>query len=211
MLDNIIQNKQLTAKGLFGILPAESVNEDVIVNHQNHKTTFSFHRQLFDKGADRPNRCLSDFICPETESKKDWLGVFAVTAGHGLESLVSDFKAQNDDYNAILAQSLADRLAEAFAEHLHYKVRKEYWGYSPDESFNNEKIILEQYQGIRPAPGYPACPDHGEKDKIWSLLDVEKKIGISLTESGAMLPAASVSGWYFSHPESLYFGVGQTG
>jgi len=211
LLDNIIQNKQLTAKGLFGIFPAESVNEDVIVNHQNHKTTFSFQRQLFDKGADRPNRCLSDFICPETESKKDWLGVFAVTAGHGLESLVSDFKAQNDDYNAILAQSLADRLAEAFAEHLHYKVRNEYWGYSPDESFNNEKIILEQYQGIRPAPGYPACPDHGEKDKIWSLLDVEKKIGISLTESGAMLPAASVSGWYFSHPESLYFGVGQTG
>lgn len=211
LLENIIQNRRLVARGLFGIFPAKSVNENIIVNYRNHDTSFSFQRQLFDKGKDRPNRCLSDFICPEAENKNDWLGVFAVTAGHGLEALVSEFKAQNDDYNAILAQSIADRLAEAFSEHLHYKVRKEYWGYSPHETLNNEKLILEKYQGIRPAPGYPACPDHSEKDKIWSLLNVEKKIGVSLTESRAMLPVASVSGWYFSHPKSIYFGVGQTG
>jgi len=209
LLKMIIRDKRLTAKGIFGIFPAVSMNEDVKIIHQNEETTFAFQRQLFDKGINRPNRSLSDFICPKTENKKDWLGVFAVTAGHGLDSLVSEFKLKNDDYNAILAQSIADRLAEAFAEHLHQRIRTEFWGYSPTESLNNENLILEQYQGIRPAPGYPACPDHAEKDKIWSVLNVEKTIGISLTESRAMLPAASVSGWYFSHPESIYFGVGR--
>lgn len=208
LLKTIMKENRLTAKGVFGIFPASTHHENVVIDINGNHTVFNFKRQIFDKGTNGVNRCLSDFICPESQNKQDWLGVFAVTAGHGLDKLVSEFRAQNDDYNAILAQSLADRLAEAFAEHLHERIRTEFWGYSPNETLDNEELILEKYKGIRPAPGYPACPDHTQKDKIWSVLNVEDEIGISLTESKAMLPAASVSGWYFSHPESIYFGLG---
>jgi 5-methyltetrahydrofolate--homocysteine methyltransferase len=135
------------------------------------------------------------------------IGTFAVTTGHGIEEIAKEFEDQNDDYNAIMVKVLADRLAEAFAEKLHERVRKEFWGYAPDESFDNNSLLKEKYQGIRPAPGYPACPDHSEKDKIWKLLNVEENTGISLTENHAMYPAASVSGWYFSHPDARYFSV----
>ena len=144
-----------------------------------------------------------DFIAP----KNDFIGTFAVTTGHGLESIVKEYEDQYDDYNAIMAKVLADRLAEAFAERLHERVRKEFWGYAADEILDNDGLIKEKFQGVRPAPGYPACPDHVEKDKIWALLHVEENTGITLTESRAMYPAASVSGWYFSHPESRYFSV----
>jgi len=162
---------------------------------------FNFPRQLVDKGWNRPNYSLADFIAPEN----DWIGLFAVTTGIGLGKLVENFESQNDVYNSILVKVLADRLAEAFTEHLHERVRKEIWGYAENESFNKEDLINEKYSGIRPAPGYPSCPDHCEKDKIWDILDVEKYTGIKLTESRAMLPASSVCGWYFSHPESCYF------
>ncbi|HBN45023.1 MAG TPA: methionine synthase, partial [Candidatus Marinimicrobia bacterium] len=152
---------------------------------------------------DQLNYSLADFIGP----KDDFIGTFAVTAGHGLESIVKEFEDQNDDYNAIMAKVLADRLAEALAERMHERVRKEFWGYGADEDLDNAGLIKGKYQGIRPAPGYPACPNHDEKDKIWSLLEVEKNTGITLTETRAMFPAASVCGWYFSHPKSRYFSV----
>ena len=146
---------------------------------------------------------MADFISPN----KDYIGSFAVTTGHGLEKIVKEFEDSNDDYNSIMAKVLADRLAEAFAEHLHERVRKEFWGYAKDENLNDEELINEKYDGIRPAPGYPACPDHREKDTIWKLLNVVENTGISLTENRAMYPAASVSGWYFSHSKSRYFSV----
>ncbi len=199
LLNRIISEKSLTAKGVIGIHPAYALNESVMVDD----VTFNFPRQTVDKGANATNYSLADFVAP----KNDFIGTFAVTTGHGLESIVKEFEDEHDDYNAIMAKVLADRLAEAFAERLHERVRKEFWGYAADESLDNEKLIKESYRGIRPAPGYPACPDHAEKDKIWKLLNVEENTGISLTESRAMYPAASVSGWYFSHPESRYFSV----
>ncbi len=199
LLDRIITEKLLTAKAVLGIHPAHAENESVITG----EVTFNFARQTVDKGANGTNYSLADFIAP----KNDFIGTFAVTTGHGLESIVKEFEDQYDDYNAIMAKVLADRLAEAFAERLHERVRKEFWGYAADETLDNAKLIKEKYQGIRPAPGYPACPDHVEKDKIWALLHVEENTGITLTESRAMYPAASVSGWYFSHPESRYFSV----
>jgi 5-methyltetrahydrofolate--homocysteine methyltransferase len=165
--------------------------------------TFNFPRQLIDKG-EKPNFCLADFISPNGD---DHIGLFTVTAGHGLEKLVEQFESDHDDYNAILVKVLADRYAEAATEWLHEKIRKNDWGYGSNEIYSKEELIKEKYQGIRPAPGYPSCPDHAEKDKIWKLLDVENAIGVSLTESRAMWPAASVCGWYFSHPESQYFSV----
>jgi 5-methyltetrahydrofolate--homocysteine methyltransferase len=161
------------------------------------------------KPPGRPNLALADFVAPRETGLPDHVGAFAVTAGVGLEDLVSRFEAEHDDYNAILSKALADRLAEAFAELLHQRVRREFWGYSPDEVLDSEGLIKERYQGIRPAPGYPACPDHTEKRILFDLLRAEENAGITLTESFAMLPAASVSGYYFWHPQSQYFGVGK--
>ena len=167
------------------------------------QTSFYFPRQLMDKGR-QPNFSLADYISPDRD---DHIGLFAVTAGHGIENIIKEFQAKNDDYSEIMAKVLADRLAEAAAEWLHKKVRTEYWGYSKDEDLDLNGMLYEKYCGIRPAPGYPACPDHKEKDTIWKLLNVEEQIGISLTESRAMFPAASVCGWYFSHPKARYFSV----
>jgi 5-methyltetrahydrofolate--homocysteine methyltransferase len=199
LLKRIISEKLLTAKGVIGIHPAYAENESVFTDG----VAFKFPRQTVDKGAKKPNYCLADFIAP----KDDFIGTFAVTTGHGIEAIVKEFEDQHDDYNSIMVKVLADRLAEAFAERLHQRVRKEFWRYAADESLNNDSLLHEKYMGIRPAPGYPACPDHAEKDKIWKLLNVEENTGITLTESRAMYPAASVSGWYFSHPESRYFSV----
>ncbi len=200
LLKRIISEKLLRAKAVIGIHPAYAKNESVFIRNGE----FHFPRQLVDKGNDKPNYSLADFIAP----KDDYMGMFAVTTGHGLENIVKEFEDQHDDYNAIMAKVLADRLAEAFAERLHERVRKEFWGYAPNEKLDNDSLIKEKYQGIRPAPGYPACPGHEEKDLIWELLKVEENTGISLTENRAMYPAASVCGWYFSHPESRYFSVG---
>ena len=157
----------------------------------------------------RYNQCLADFVAPKDSGIKDYLGTFAVTTGIGIEKHLLEFEKEHDDYRSIMLKSLADRLAEAFAEKLHERVRKQYWGYAADETLDNEALIQEKYQGIRPAPGYPACPDHTEKGILWDLMDIKDKVGIELTESYAMMPAAAVSGMYFSHPESKYFGTGK--
>jgi len=203
LLQRIVDEKLLTAKAVIGIYPAHAENETVF----SEGVQFNFPRQQVDKGADQPNYSLADFIAP----KDDFLGMFAVTTGHGLETIVKEFEDQNDDYNAIMAKVLADRLVEALAERMHERVRKEFWGYASDEQMSNEEFIREKYKGIRPAPGYPSCPNHKEKDKIWSLLEVAKNTSITLTETRAMYPAASVCGWYFSHPESRYFSVSDIG
>ena len=166
-------------------------------------------RQQTRKPADIPNYCLADYIAPKETKVKDYIGAFAVTAGIGIEKHVERFEKNNDDYNAILLKALADRLAEAFAEHLHLRVRREFWGYAADEQLDNEKLIAEQYRGIRPAPGYPACPEHTEKGPLFELLQAPTNAGITLTESYAMLPTAAVSGFYFSHPEAKYFAIGK--
>lgn len=204
MLDEIIANKTLQAKAVFGIFSANSDAEDVILKDEDMRLCFM--RQQAEKKANSFNLCLADYISPD---KEDYIGAFAVTAGIGIESKVKEYEADHDDYKSIMLKALADRLAEAFAEYLHLLIRKEYWAYAPDESLNAEDLIDEKYLGIRPAPGYAACPDHTEKAKLWKLLDVEKNIGMTLTESFAMYPAASVSGWYFAHPDSRYFGVGR--
>lgn len=201
MLEMIVKEKLLVAKGVYGLFPANSNYEDIIIKSKN--VSFKFPRQLLDKGKN-PNYCLADYV---SANKDDCLGVFAVTAGHGTQVLVDKYEKDHDDYNSIMVKVLADRLAEATAEWMHEFVRKEGWGYAKDEDSKLGDLLKEKYRGIRPAPGYPACPDHKEKDKIWELLDVEKLIGISLTQSRAMLPTASVSGWYFSHPDSHYFSV----
>ena len=203
LLSQIVIEKKLTAKAVIGIHPAYAENETVF----SENIDYHFPRQMINKGADQLNYSLADFIGP----KNDFIGTFAVTTGHGLESIVKEFENQHDDYNSIMAKVLADRLAEAFAERLHERVRKEFWGYASDEQINNEGLIREIYQGIRPAPGYPACPNHEVKDQIWALLNVEENAGISLTETKAMYPAASVCGWYFSYPESRYFSVSKIG
>ena len=201
MLEMIVKEKLLVARGVYGLFPANSNYEDIIIKSKN--ISFKFPRQLLDKGKN-PNYCLADYVSAD---KDDCLGVFAVTAGHGTQVLVDKYEKDHDDYNSIMVKVLADRLAEATAEWMHEFVRKEGWGYAKDEDSKLGDLLKEKYRGIRPAPGYPACPEHKEKDKIWELLDVEKLIGISLTESRAMLPTASVSGWYFSHPDSHYFSV----
>ena len=198
MLERIFELNLLSINGVYGFFKARSTDEKVELLDSNVK--FSFPRQLVDKS--KPNLCLADFISPNGD---DNIGLFAVTAGHGLEEIVNNYEKDFDDYNSIMVKVIADRLAEAATEWLHEKVRKKDWGYAPEENFNNEELIKEKYVGIRPAPGYPSCPDHSEKDKIWKLLNVEKTVGISLTESRAMIPASSVCGWYFSHPDSQYF------
>jgi 5-methyltetrahydrofolate--homocysteine methyltransferase len=159
----------------------------------------------------RPNFCLADFIKPASELMEDHIGAFAVSAGKGVEEMCLEYEKNHDDYSSIMLKAIADRLAEALAEYMHERVRKEFWGYAKDENLTNEELIKEKYIGIRPAPGYPACPDHSEKVKLFSLLNSENSVDISLTENFAMYPAASVSGWYFSHPDSKYFGVGKIG
>ncbi len=229
MLERIVAERWLTAKAVFGIWPANSVGDDVEVILADHRDSgfgmgdsqnqnpaspgsrllLHFLRQQVDKPVDRPDFCLADFIAPKDSGVRDWIGAFAVTAGIGIEPHVARFEAAHDDYNAILLKALADRLAEALAERLHQRVRTEFWGYAGDEALDNEALIAERYRGIRPAPGYPACPEHSEKATLFRLLDAGANAGMSLTESFAMLPTAAVSGYYFSHPKSQYFVVGR--
>ena len=209
MLDRIIAEKWLTASAVFGIWPANSVGDDVLMRHDSGDTMLHFLRQQVDKPVERPDFCLADFIAPLDSGLQDWIGMFAVTAGIGIEPHLERFQADHDDYNAILLKALADRLAEAFAERLHQRVRKEFWGYDAGETLDNDALIAEQYRGIRPAPGYPACPEHSEKSTLFRLLDASSNAGMTLTESFAMLPTAAVSGYYFSHPRSQYFVVGR--
>ena len=206
MLDDIITHKKLQAKAVLGVFEANEENGDVLLTNG---TKFNFLRQQRKMGNDIPNISLADYIAPKNSGKKDYLGAFAVTAGIGIESLIDAFEADHDDYNSIMVKAIADRLAEAMAEFMHQKMRKEIWGYAAEETLTNEELIYEKYQGIRPAAGYPASPDHTEKETLWKLLDVENKTGISLTESYAMYPTASVSGLYFAHPEAKYFAVGK--
>ncbi|HEY5803311.1 MAG TPA: vitamin B12 dependent-methionine synthase activation domain-containing protein, partial [Lysobacter sp.] len=209
MLKRIVDEKWLKAKAVFGLWPANSSGDDVIVETAAAPTTLHFLRQQVDKPVERPDFCLADFIAPKDSGKQDWIGGFAVTAGLGIEEHVARFEAEYDDYNAILLKALADRLAEALAERLHQRVRKEFWGFASDESLDNDALIHESYRGIRPAPGYPACPEHSEKAKLFAMLDAPANAGLLLTESFAMYPAAAVSGYYFSHPDSQYFVVGR--
>lgn len=211
LLSEIIEKKQLTAKAVIGFFPANNIGDDIEIYDQQGNVKMVAHhlRQQLAKTPDKPNLCLSDFIAPKASGVQDYIGAFAVTTGIGLDELVTECEADHDDYKSILYKALADRLAEAFAERMHHKVRCEYWGYAADENLDNDALILEKYQGIRPAAGYPACPDHTEKGDLWQLLEAEQRTSITLTESYAMLPAAAVSGWYFSHPDSQYFGVGK--
>jgi len=213
MLDTLIKEKWLTANGVIGFFPANAVGDDIEVYTDDTRTeVLTTLRNLRQQGEHRdgiPNRSLGDFIAPRETGLQDYVGAFAVTAGLGSGDKIAEFKAANDDYSAILLESIADRLAEAFAERMHERVRKEFWGYQPDERLDNEALIGEKYVGIRPAPGYPACPEHTEKATLWELMDVQERTGIELTESMAMWPGAAVSGWYFSHPQSQYFVVGR--
>ena len=243
MLERIVDEKWLRAKAVFGLFPAHSIGDDVVVSllpsgegarradegsehaasdatgrtltptpfpeGEGHAITLHFLRQQADKPADRPDFCLADFIAPKESGRQDWIGAFAVTAGLGIEQHVARFEADHDDYNAILLKALADRLAETLAERIHQRVRTEFWGYAADEALDAEALIEEKYRGIRPAPGYPACPEHSEKATLFDMLDAPGSAGMSLTDHFAMLPAASVSGWYFSHPRSQYFVVGR--
>ena len=214
LLERMVAEKWVRASGVFGLFPANTINDDdtaLFTDESRSKELIVLHhlRQQNEKPAGRPNFCLADFVAPKASGLHDWMGAFAVTAGIGIDEHVKRFQADHDDYNAIMVKALADRLAEAFAEHLHERVRKEFWGYAPDEHHANEDLIKEEYRGIRPAPGYPACPDHTEKGLLWELLDVEANAGIHITDSFAMVPTAAVSGWYFSHPDSRYFGLGK--
>ena len=215
MLERIVGEGWLQARAVIGFFPANTVGDDVVVyadeNRQDVKTRFHFLRQQMKKRAESANSCLADFIAPEGSGVADFIGGFAVTAGLGIETQLDAFRSNHDDYNDILLKALADRLAEAFAERMHEQVRKEYWGYDANESLSNEDLIGERYRGIRPAPGYPACPDHSEKAILFDLLAATSNAGIELTESFAMLPTAAVSGFYFSHPDARYFGVGRIG
>ncbi|WP_027253767.1 methionine synthase [Photobacterium halotolerans] len=212
LLDEIEASGMIKANGVCGLFPANNIGDDIEVYTDESRTqvltTLRGLRQQTEKPKG-PNYCLSDYIAPKESGKADWIGAFAVTGGIGEYEIADQFKAKGDDYNAIMIQAVADRLAEAFAEFMHETVRKEIWGYAPDENLSNEDLIREKYQGIRPAPGYPACPEHTEKGEIWKLLDAEANTGMILTESYAMWPGAAVSGWYFSHPESRYFAVAQ--
>ncbi|MDB9567409.1 methionine synthase [Providencia rettgeri] len=212
MLDKLDKDGLLTPKGIFGLFPANRVGDDVEIytdESRNQVQVMGLNLRQQTLKTEFPNYCLSDFVAPKDSGKADYIGAFAVTGGLEEDALADAYEQQHDDYNKIMVKALADRLAEAFAEYLHQQVRVRYWGYAADENLSNEELIRENYQGTRPAPGYPACPEHTEKAKIWQLLDVEAKIGMQLTSSYAMWPGASVSGWYFSHPESKYFAVAQ--
>ncbi len=213
MLDKIISENWFSANGVFGIFPANTIADDIeIYTNEERKgllCTLHFLRQQTRTPPGVPNHCLADFVAPEDSGVKDYLGGFAVACGFGMETKLKEFATQHDDYNTILLKAIADRLAEAFAERLHQRVRQEFWGYANDETLDNEALIAEKYKGIRPAPGYPACPEHSEKETLWKLLNVSENTGITLTDSWAMVPTAAVSGWYFSHPHARYFGVGK--
>jgi len=213
MLKQLIAERWLKVRAVIGLFPANAVGDDVEVytdaSRENVAATLCFLRQQKGKAPGQPHECLADYIAPKASGVADYIGAFAVTAGIGIESHIARFEKAHDDYSSIMLKALADRLAEAGAEHFHEKVRRDVWGYAARESLTNEQLIREEYRGIRPAPGYPACPDHTEKAKLWALLDAERKTGIRLTESYAMYPTAAVSGWYFAHPEARYFNIGK--
>jgi len=219
MLKQIIKEKWLTANAVFGLFPANSVTVDgglgddieIYTDESRSKVAMTWHnlRQQTKKPADIPNYCLADFIAPGNSGVADYIGAFAVTAGIGIDARVAEFEKHNDDYSAILLKALADRLAEAFAELLHARVRREFWGYATDENLGNDALIAEEYRGIRPAPGYPACPEHSEKGPLFKLLMAPENAGITITENFAMFPTAAVSGFYFSHPRAKYFAIGK--
>jgi 5-methyltetrahydrofolate--homocysteine methyltransferase len=213
MLRRIVDEQWLTARAAVGFWPANSVGDDIELytdgSRSSNLATVRTLRQQMVKRDGRPNSALSDFVAPRGSGVADYVGAFCVTTGVGIDERVARFEADNDDYSSIMLKALADRLAEAFAERMHEQVRRQHWGFAPEEALDNSALIREQYQGIRPAPGYPACPDHTEKATIFELLDAPALIGVSLTESMAMLPTASVSGYYFWHPEAKYFGVGK--
>ncbi len=214
LLKRMIDEKMVRAHAVIGLFPANTINDDDIEIYTDDSRTevravLHSVRQQMVKPPGRPNMCLADFVAPKETGLKDYVGGFAVTAGHGTDEAVAKFEADHDDYNSIMVKALCDRLAEAFAEHMHERVRREFWGYAPDEQLDNDALVAEKYRGIRPAPGYPACPDHTEKATLFDLIDATNQAGIRLTESFAMWPGAAVSGWYFSHPESAYFGIGK--
>jgi 5-methyltetrahydrofolate--homocysteine methyltransferase len=212
-LKRVIEGRWVRASGVLGIFPAARVGDDVEVyrDESRRELRMTWHnlRQQNQKPAGRANQCLADYVAPKEAGVPDWIGAFAVTAGLGIEKKLAEFERAHDDYSAIMLKALADRLAEAFAEHLHERVRREYWGYAPDEALDNAALLAEKYRGIRPAPGYPACPDHTEKGALFALLDATANAEMQLTESYAMLPAAAVAGFYLSHPDAAYFAVGK--
>ncbi|MGB5397022.1 MAG: vitamin B12 dependent-methionine synthase activation domain-containing protein, partial [Gammaproteobacteria bacterium] len=213
MLKKIVAEKWLGARAVIGFFPVNSIEDDIELYTDDTRaevsTVLHHLRQQMEKPDDRPNQCLADYIAPKASDKADYIGAFAVTTGIGIDEHVARFEADHDDYNSILLKALADRLAEAFAERLHQRVRQEFWAYAPAEQLSNDELVAEAYRGIRPAPGYPACPDHREKAKLWQLIRPDENAGLTLTESFAMMPAAAVSGWYFSHPDARYFGTGK--
>jgi len=213
LLDEIVKGRLLKARAVVGIFEANAIDDDIELRAADgtHRELAVVHslRQQQRKPNGQPNFALADFVAPKASGLRDYFGAFAVSAGFGLDELVQRFEREHDDYNAIMAKALADRLAEALAERLHQFVRREMWGYADEEQLAPEGLIDEEYRGIRPAPGYPACPDHTEKPLLWSLLDVQRRVGITLSSNFAMSPAASVCGWYFAHPKARYFGVGQ--
>ncbi|MDP6994405.1 MAG: vitamin B12 dependent-methionine synthase activation domain-containing protein, partial [Woeseiaceae bacterium] len=214
MLDKIVSEQWLQARGVIGLYPANAIDHDDIRIYKDdsrkaERMRLCHLRQQRSKAEGQFHHCLADYVAPADSGVADFLGGFAVTAGIGIDEHVERFEADHDDYSAILLKALADRLAEALAEYMHEKIRQEFWGYDKDERLANDDLIAEKYRGIRPAPGYPACPDHTEKAKLWELLDVERSIDLKLTDSFAMFPTAAVSGFYFSHPESKYFSVGK--
>jgi 5-methyltetrahydrofolate--homocysteine methyltransferase len=219
MLKKIVNEKWLTANAVFGLFPANTVavngrtGDDIEIytdeSRKNVAMTWHNLRQQTKKPADIPNYCLADYIAPKESGVADYIGAFAVTTGIGIDARVAEFEKHHDDYSAIMLKALADRLAEAFAEHLHLRVRREFWGYASNETLDNDALIAEKYRGIRPAPGYPACPEHTEKGPLFELLQAPINAGITITESFAMLPTAAVSGFYFSHPQAQYFATGK--
>ena len=215
LLDRIVSDRLLTAKGVVGLFPANAIGDDIAIYADDTREDIAAiaHtlRQQLVKRDERPNLALADFVAPADTGIADYLGMFAVTTGLGLDEVVERYQRDHDDYHAIMAKALADRLAESFSEHLHRLVRREWWGYATDEALSNDALIHEKYQGIRPAPGYPSCPDHTEKRMLFDLLHAETRADMRLTESFAMLPGASVSGYYFWHPQAAYFGLGRIG
>jgi 5-methyltetrahydrofolate--homocysteine methyltransferase len=215
MLERIVAGNWLTANGVYGLFPANAVGDDIelYADESRERVLTVWHnlRQQHQRPDGKPNLCLADFVAPKDSGVADYVGAFAVTAGIGIEAKLAEFEAAHDDYSAIMLKALADRLAEAFAEALHERVRKEYWGYAPEEALTCEDLAAERYRGIRPAPGYPACPDHTEKGALFDLLDAPGNAGMTLTESFAMHPAASVSGFYLAHPEARYFAITRIG
>jgi 5-methyltetrahydrofolate--homocysteine methyltransferase len=211
MLDQLINDNKIQAKAVFGLFPAQRDVDDLILftDENRDQQLIKLHqlRQQSKKPEGQYNRCLADYVADKQSGVNDYMGAFAVSSGFGVDELVKIYDKDNDTYNSILLKAVADRLAEASAEYLHEQIRKEFWGYAPDEALDNDSLIREKYQGIRPAPGYPACPEHTEKGLLWELLDVEKNRGMELTSSYAMWPGAAVSGWYFAHPDCKYFAV----